>query len=76
MAKKGSGMLNMGWPWFVTLILTIIPFTHWVLGAVTRFMRGNILGGILNIIPIVGQIFWVIDLITVIIKKDLVILIQ
>ncbi|MBO4962355.1 MAG: hypothetical protein J6C97_01115 [Clostridia bacterium] len=74
MAKKGSGMLNMGWPWFVTLILTIIPFTHWVLGAVTRFMRGNILGGILNIIPIVGQIFWVIDLITVIIKKDLVVL--
>ena len=74
MAKKGSGMLNMGWPWFVTLILTIIPFTHWVLGAVTRFMRGNILGGILNIIPIVGQIFWVIDLITVITKKDLVVL--
>lgn len=74
MAKKGTGFLNLGLPWIFTLILTIIPVTHWVLGVITRFQRGRILGGILNIIPVVAQIFWVIDLFTVIFKKDLVVL--
>ena len=73
MASKGKKQkAYFGLPWIVSLILAIIPFTSWILGVVVRFSRGNILGGILNI-PF-GFIFWVIDLVTMILFKDVTIL--
>ncbi|MDR0856403.1 MAG: hypothetical protein LBM78_03225 [Clostridiales bacterium] len=57
-----------GLPWLISLILAIIPFTAWILGIFTRFSRGHIISGILNI-PF-GFIFWVIDLITMILVHD------
>ena len=72
MASKKSSKAYFGLGWVVSLILAIIPFTSWILGVVTRFSRGNILGGILNI-PF-GFIFWIIDLVTMITSKDLTVL--
>ena len=72
MASRKSTKAYFGLSWIVSLILAIIPFTSWILGVVTRFSRGNILGGILNI-PF-GFIFWVIDLVTMILYKDVTIL--
>ena len=70
MAK--STKAYFGLPYLISLILAIIPFTSWILGIFVRFSRGNIIGGILNI-PF-GFIFWVIDLVTMILKKDVTIL--
>ena len=69
---KSKGYLNQGWGFVVTLILAIIPFTSWILGGITRIMRGKLLWGILNLIPITFPIFWIIDIVSVILNKDLV----
>lgn len=61
----------MGFGYIVTLILAIIPFTSWILGGVTRILRGHIIAGILQLIPGIFVIFWIIDLITVILSGDL-----
>ncbi|MDR0855753.1 MAG: hypothetical protein LBN25_05235 [Christensenellaceae bacterium] len=66
MAKKKAGGY-FGEPWILTLILAIIPFTSWVLAIVYRLMHGKILSGILAI-PF-GFIFWILDLVGVILHK-------
>lgn len=66
---KGKKKAYFGLSYIVTLILAIIPFTNVVLGIVTRVMRGEIIGAILNFV--LAPLFYIIDLITVIIKKDL-----
>ena len=71
MAKGGKGYLNMGFDWIITLILAIIPFTSWILGAITRIQRGQTVAGILQLIPGICFIFWIIDLVTVITNGDL-----
>lgn len=71
MAKKSS-KAYFGLGWVVSLILAIIPVTNLIFGIVTRAMRGNILGLILNII--LAPVFYIIDLVTIIIKKDLTVL--
>ena len=71
MAKHGRGYLNYGFSWLVTLILAIIPFTSWILGGITRIMRGHVIAGILQLIPGIFVIFWIIDLVTVILSGDL-----
>lgn len=58
----------LGLDWIVSLILAIIPLTSVILGIVTRAQRGNILGVILNII--LCPLFWLVDLVTMIVKKD------
>ncbi|HNX16612.1 MAG TPA: hypothetical protein PKO28_04580 [Bacilli bacterium] len=50
---------------FVSIILAIIPATSLVCGAVTRFMEGKILAGILRII-LGWNVIWLLDLIFVI----------
>ena len=60
-----------GLSWIVCLILAILP-TNVICGIVTRAMRGNILGVILNIV--LAPIFYLIDLITMVIQKDITIL--
>ena len=61
-----------GLSWLVCLILAIIPVTSIVCGIITRAQSGNILGAILNFI--LCPIFYVIDLVTMIISRDIVVL--
>lgn len=72
MAKTGKGYLNAGLGHIVDIILAIIPFTSWILGGITRILRGHIIAGILQlVIPPVTFVFWILDIITVITKEDL-----
>lgn len=61
-----------GLSWIVCVILAIIPVTSWLCGVITRVQRGNILGAILNLIFV--PVFWVIDLVTMLINKDITVL--
>lgn len=72
MASKKSSKAYFGLGWIISIILAIIPFTNVIFGIVTRAMRGQILGLILNII--LAPIFYIIDLVTIIIFRDLTIL--
>ena len=69
MAAKSKRYFGLSW--LVCLILAILP-TNVICGVVTRFLRGNILGGILNII--LCPLFYIIDLITMIFAKDITVL--
>ncbi|MBP3344898.1 MAG: hypothetical protein J6K97_01695 [Clostridia bacterium] len=51
----------------VSIILAIIPFTAWILGAITRFSEGKIVAGIIRLIGL-GFILWVLDLIFMILN--------
>ncbi|MDE6667962.1 MAG: hypothetical protein K2K38_06415 [Clostridia bacterium] len=70
MAKSGKGYLGIN-NWLLTLIFAIIPFTSWLLGAITRITRGHIIAGILQLIPPITLFFWITDIIGAITKKDL-----
>ena len=67
-----SSKRYFGLSWIVCLILAIIPLTSVICGIVTRVQRGHILGAILNFI--LCPLFWLIDLVTMLIKKDIVFL--
>jgi len=58
-----------GLDWIISLILAIIPITNWILGIVTRLDRKNLLMAVLNFI--FSPIFYVVDLISIIVNKDL-----
>ena len=66
MAKK-SDYLGLGY--VVSLILAIIPVTAWILGIVTRFQEGKIVAGIIRIFG--GWLIWLLDLIFMIMKKQI-----
>jgi len=70
MAKSKKAYLGLDW--IISLILAIIPITNVILGIVTRVQRENWLGVLLNII--LAPIFYFIDLITMILSKDLTVL--
>jgi hypothetical protein len=70
MAKSSRAYLGLDW--IVSLILAIIPFTNVILGIVERVQRGNLLGAILNIF--LAPLFYIVDLITMILQKDIVFL--
>ena len=63
MAKKGHDYFGLGR--LISIILAIIPFTAWILGAITRFSEGKIIAGIIRLIGL-GFILWLIDLILMI----------
>ena len=67
MAKK-SDYFGLGY--IVSLILAIIPVTSWICGAVTRFMEGKIVAGLVRLI-FGFTIVWVIDLVLMIISKHI-----
>ncbi len=67
MAKKGD---YFGLPYIVSVILAIIPFTAWILGALTRFSEGKIVAGIIRLIGL-GFILWIIDLILMLVSKHI-----
>jgi len=69
MSKKSSTKAYLGLPWLFSLILAIFPPTNIVLGIVTRILRGSILFAILNFF--LCPIFYVIDLISIILNNDL-----
>lgn len=71
-SRKSSQKAYFGLDWIISLILAIIPFTNVVFGIVTRAMRSNWVGLILNII--LFPLFYIIDLVTIIVNKDLTIL--
>ena len=71
MANNAKGYLNAGLGDLVNLILAIIPFTSWLLGAITRIMRGHVIAGILQLIPPITFIFWILDILGVATNKDL-----
>lgn len=58
-----------GLDWVVCLILAIIPVTSIICGIITRAQRNNVLGAILNLI--LCPLFYVVDLITMIVSKDI-----
>ena len=64
-----SSKRYFGFDWIVCLILAIIPITSVVCGIVTRVQRGAWLGAILNFF--LCPIFWIVDLVTMIVKKDI-----
>ncbi len=51
----------------VSLILAIIPFTAWILGAITRFSEGKFVAGLIRLI-FGFTIVWIVDLIMMIVK--------
>lgn len=65
MAKSSKDYFGLGW--LVSVILAIIPFTAWLLGAITRFKEGKIVAGIIRIIGL-GFILWILDLIFMILN--------
>ena len=69
MAKKGKKDY-FGLPYVVSVILAIIPFTAWLLGAITRLLEGKIVAGILRLIG-PGFIMWILDIVFMITKKQI-----
>ena len=61
MAKSG-GKDYFGLSWIVSLILSIIPVTCWILGIVTRFKEGKIVAGILRIF-LTFPVIWILDIV-------------
>ena len=57
------GYLNQKLDKLINLILAIIPVTSWLLGGITRIMRGHLISGLLQlIIPPVTFVFWIVDI--------------
>lgn len=63
MAKSSKDYFGLGR--IVSLILAIIPFTAWILGAVTRFTEGKLVAGIIRLF-LGFWIVWVVDLVMMI----------
>lgn len=63
--KKGKDYFGLGR--IVSIILAIFPVTAWILGAVTRFMEGKIVAGLIRII-FGFNIVWLIDLVLMIVS--------
>ncbi|MBP5574231.1 MAG: hypothetical protein J6X50_00570 [Bacilli bacterium] len=61
MAKSG-GKDYFGLSWIVSLILSIIPVTCWILGIITRFKEGKIVAGILRIF-LTFPVIWILDIV-------------
>lgn len=66
---KNKDYFGLGY--VISVILAIIPFTAWLFGAITRFMEGKILAGIIRLIGL-GFILWLLDLIWMIVNKRII----
>ncbi len=65
MAKKGRDYFGLSR--IVSIILAIIPFTAWILGAITRFKEGKLVAGLIRLV-FGFTIVWILDLIFMIVK--------
>jgi len=70
MAKQKA---YFGLDWIVSLIIVIFVPVGWICGMITCFQRENWLGLIVRIF-LYYPIFWVIDLVTIVLHKDLTVL--
>lgn len=68
MAKNRSDYFGLGY--IISVILAIIPVTSWICGAVTRFMEGKIVAGIIRLV-FGFTIVWIIDLVMMIVSKHI-----
>ncbi|MBO4570012.1 MAG: hypothetical protein K6F08_00385 [bacterium] len=68
MAKK-SDYFGLGY--IVSLILAIIPVTSWICGAVTRFMEGKIVAGLIRLL-FGFTIVWILDIIWMALNKQII----
>lgn len=59
-----------GLPYWLSLILTIIPVTSWLLGAITRLMEGKIVAGLIRLFG-GGLVLWIIDIVFMIKDKKI-----
>jgi hypothetical protein len=66
-AKTNKAYLKQ--PFIISLILAIIPITNIVLGVIYRLQKGNIILVVLNIL--LAPLFFVVDLVSVILNNDL-----
>jgi uncharacterized membrane protein len=67
---KTSSKDYFGLSWIVSLILAIIPFTSWICGAVTRFMEGKIVAGIIRLV-FGFTIIWILDIIFMVVNHKI-----
>jgi len=67
MASSSKAYFGLGW--IVSIILAIIPITNIFCGIVTRVMKGKLLLAVLNFF--LFFIFYWVDLISIILNKDL-----
>lgn len=67
MAKKGD---YFGLSYIVSLILAIIPVTSWLCGAITRFLEGKIVAGIIRLV-FGFTLVWIVDLVLMIFSKHI-----
>ena len=72
MAKRKSKGLSYGFDRIINIILAIFPLTNIILGVVKRAVNGQLVGAILNVI--LAPLFYIIDLITVILYDKLIFL--
>ncbi len=69
-SSKSGGYFGLGY--IISIILAIFPITNLILGIIIRAQRRNILGIVLNVI--LAPLFWIIDLISIIVKNKLLVL--
>ena len=70
MAKQENAYFGINW--VISLILAI--FFGWILGPIVAFQRGNMLWCVIRILGIFfffGIIFWVVDIVSFVVNKDL-----
>ena len=65
---KSSDYFGLGY--LVSLILAIIPVTSWLCGAITRFMEGKIIAGIVRLV-FGFTLVWIVDLVLMIVSKHI-----
>lgn len=65
--KMAKGKDYFGLGRIVSIILAIIPFTAWILGALTRFKEGKLVAGIIRLV-FGFTIVWIIDLVLMILN--------
>ena len=69
---KGKSKSAYGFGRIVNIILAIIPITNIILGIINRATTGHLIGAVLNFF--LAPLFYIIDLITVILDDKLVLL--
>ncbi len=72
---RSSSKAYFGLPRLISIILAIIPVTSWLCGIITRFQQGRIVAGILRIF-FGWNIVWLLDLIIMIFKGDILTLLK
>ncbi len=65
MAKTAGKSDYFGLGRIVSIILAVIPFTAWILGAITRLSEGKYVAGLIRLF-FGGFIVWLVDLVLII----------